>query len=88
MTMFAQRPMQTWKIIEEKLVPYWKRLKNGERSYYKNLMDQIYKLFTVESFEGDESLNGLYLLGYHSQTLALREKGENDGNKKEEVDNE
>lgn len=88
MTMFAQRPMQTWKVIEEKLDPYWKRLKDGERYYYKNLLDQIYKLFSVESFEGDESLNGLYLLGYHSQALALREKGENAENKKEVASNE
>lgn len=88
MTMFAQRPMQTWKVIEEKLLPYWNRLKDGERFFYRNLIDRIFTLFTTESFQGDDSLNGLYLLGYHSQALALREKAENVENNKEETENE
>lgn len=72
MAAFAQRPMSTWKVIEEKLEPYWMRLKPGERTVYKNLLDEIYDRFTVEAYAGDERLDGLYLLGFHSQAIALR----------------
>ena len=32
----------------------------------------------MESYEKDESLNGLYLLGFHRQALALRQKPESE----------
>lgn len=83
MAAFAQRPMSTWKVLEGKLQPYWMRLKPGERIVYKNLIDDIFGLFTVESFGTDKPLEGLYLLGFHSQALALRKKPENDLNEEE-----
>ncbi|SET81317.1 type I-C CRISPR-associated protein Cas8c/Csd1 [Enterocloster lavalensis] len=78
MAIFAQRPMHTWKVLEEKLQPYWVRLKPGERIVYKKLIEEINDKFTVESYEKDESLNGLYLLGFHSQALDLRQKPESE----------
>ena len=78
MAIFAQRPMHTWKVLEEKLQPYWVRLKPGERIVYKKLIEEINDKFTVESYEKDESLSGLYLLGFHSQALDLRQKPESE----------
>ena len=72
MTAFSQRPMQTWKIIEEKLAPYWQRLRTGESIKYRKLLEEIYDKFSVETFEDDRPLGGLYLLGFHSQITALR----------------
>lgn len=84
MTAFSQRPFSTWKNLEEKLQPYLQRLKTGERIRYMNLLDDIAGKFTVEGFECDKTLNGLYLLGFHSQSCDLRNwKGE-----KEEENNE
>ena len=71
MTAFSQWPMQTWKVIEEKLLPYWPRLKAQEADRYRNLMADIFQKFTVESYEEDKPLGGLYLLGFHSQLAAL-----------------
>lgn len=83
MAVFAQKPMRTWKVLEEKLQPYWVRLKTGERIVYKNLIDEIFEKFTVEAYEKDECLSGLYLLGYHSQAIVLRQKPVNEQNEEE-----
>lgn len=84
MTAFSQRPFSTWKNLEEKIQPYYQRLKLGERIKYMNMLDDIADKFTVENFKCDEPLNGLYLLGFHSQSCDLRNwKGD-----KEEENNE
>lgn len=83
MTAFSQRPFSTWKNLEEKLQPYLQRLKPGERIKYMNMLDEIAAKFTVHDFECDTTLNGLYLLGFHSQSFDMRKwKGD-----KEEEDN-
>jgi len=74
MAAFAQKPVRTWKILEEKLQPYWARLKTGERIVYRNLIDEIFEKFTVDAYEKDECLSGLYLLGFHSQAISFRQK--------------
>lgn len=84
MTAFSQRPFSTWKNLEEKLEPYLERLKPGERTKYKHMLDNVTDMFTVENFAIDEPLNGLYLLGFHSQSCALRNWKE----EKEEVAHE
>lgn len=89
MAAFSQKPMRTWKVLEEKLQPYWMRLKPSERIFYKNLIDEIFEKFTVEDYEKDESLGGLYLLGFHSQAIALRTKtdeGKNDVEEQNDVE--
>lgn len=72
MSAFSQRPFRTWKIIEEKLEPYLVRLDAGERITYQNLLNEIYERFTMEGYEDDTPLNGLYLLGFHNQAFALQ----------------
>ena len=74
MKAFSQRPYQTWKILEESLEPYIQKLDVTERNVYAKLLDEIYQLFTPEDFVNNERLDGLYLLGYHSQSYALRYK--------------
>ena len=83
MAVFAQKPMRTWKVLEEKLQPYWGKLKPGERIVYKKLIDEIFDKFTVEAYEKDESLSGLYLLGFHSQAIALKQKAVNEQKEEE-----
>lgn len=72
MSAFSQRPMQTWKVIDEKLYPYYEKLERGERERYQTLIDEISDKFSVETYENEKPLGGLYLLGFHSQLMDLR----------------
>ncbi len=72
MSAFAQRPFDTWKIIEENIQPYFNKLKVPERRYYENRIDEICQLFEVEGFRDNSKLDGLYLLGFHSQSHDLK----------------
>ncbi len=83
MSAFSQHPFRTWKIIEEKLEPYLARLDAGERIAYQNLADEVYEKFTMEDYENDAPLSGLYLLGFHNQAFALQR-----GKKKETEEEE
>ena len=84
MTAFSQRPFSTWKNLEEKLQPYLQRLKIGERIKYMNLIDDVIGKFSVENFGCDEPLNGLYLLGFHSQSCDLRKWKEDEEEERNE----
>ena len=72
MSTFSQRPFDTWKIIEENLQPYLNKLSIAERRYYENLLDSIDALFDVEEYRNNDKLDGLYLLGFHSQSYDLK----------------
>ena len=72
MSTFSQRPFDTWKIIEENLQPYLNKLSIAERRYYENLLDSIEVLFDVDEFQDNDKLDGLYLLGFHSQSYDLK----------------
>ena len=72
MSTFSQRPFDTWKIIEENLQPYLNKLSIAERKYYENLIDSICELFDVDEFQDNDKLDGLYLLGFHSQSYDLK----------------
>lgn len=81
MNAFSQHPFRTWKILEEKLTPYLSQLNPSERLKYEGIMDSIFDMFRDGEFEKDDALTGLYLLGFHNQSFALRKKKE--GNKEE-----
>lgn len=72
MNAFSQRPYQTWQMIEQKIHPYLQKLNIKERNYYKKVLDDIYELFEAGSFMNNDRLEGVYLLGYHSQTNEMR----------------
>ncbi len=83
---YVNHPMQTWKILEGLLNPYFQKLKPGSREYFRKLIAEI-----VGSFdEGDaqrlnQELKESYLLGYYLQRAELNKKKEE---KKEEQENE
>lgn len=72
MNTFAQRPFETWKIIEENIQYYLNKLNFKERRYYEKILDEIYNKFEIESFKNNTKLDGLYLLGFHSQSQEFR----------------
>ena len=67
MNVFSRRPFRTWQIIEERLKPYFSKLIGGNRVYFEKLFNEIHEKFTTEVYMDDSALDGLYLLGYHSQ---------------------
>ena len=82
MNHFSQRPFETWKIIEENIQPYFYKLNAPERRYYENQLDEINQLFNIGEYKDNRKLNGLYLLGFHSQSYDL--KNYRQDNKEEE----
>ena len=84
MSTFAQRPFETWKVIEENVQPYMSKLGIAERLFYENLLNEIYDLFEIEQFQDNGRLDGVYLLGFHSQAYKLKMKKEDAADKKEE----
>lgn len=73
MNNFSQRPFETWKVIEENIQPYLSKLPVPERRFYENLLDEIEDAFeSVNDYQENKRLSGLYLLGFHSQSCALR----------------
>ncbi len=74
-TVFAQRPLDTAKILEERLEPYYRKLSPGQRTWCKNKLGQLHALFREEDWnQMNAPLDGKYLLGYHQQRNALYQK--------------
>lgn len=76
MNAFSQQPFRTWKVIEERVQPYKIKLSVQERLHYEHLIDEICWLFQDGDFDKGDSLNSCYLLGFHNQAYALRNKAE------------
>ena len=74
MNAFSQRPYTTWRVIEESIQPYLAKLNPGIRIYYSKLLDEVQNLFTLDTFKDNKKLDGLYLLGYHSQSFEMNNK--------------
>lgn len=72
MNQFSQRPFETWKVIEGNIQPYLAKLNIVERRYYENQLDEIHQLFSLDEYKDNHKLNGLYLLGFHSQSYDLK----------------
>ena len=72
---FALRPMTTWRLLEEKLEPYYKQLKPGLRQYYRKLTQEVVDKLPVSS-DGNlnQKLEDIYLLGYYHQRAYRTEK--------------
>ncbi|MDO5408099.1 MAG: type I-C CRISPR-associated protein Cas8c/Csd1 [Eubacteriales bacterium] len=78
MNAFSQQPFRTWKLIEERIQPYYAKLSIQDQLFYSHLIEEICWRFKEGDFEKNDSLNGLYLLGFHNQVYALRNKVEED----------
>ncbi len=75
MQRFADHPYSTWKTIELSLAPYKARL-GGQSHKRQALIDKVHSMFhSPEDYTSDKTLTGEFLLGYHCQREALRQKG-------------
>ena len=73
---FAQQPYSTWLNLEKSLTPYKNYLVNRGKDFYKQAIGEIMDLFQNEDFTCDNKLSGEFLLGYHCQRQAFRQRGE------------
>jgi CRISPR-associated protein Csd1 len=73
MQRFAEHPFSTWRQIELALRPYITRL-GGKSISLQREIDKIVDMFDPQEFIRDTRLSGEFLLGYHSQREALRQK--------------
>lgn len=79
MQRFAARPFSTWTNIELAIQPYIQRLQTGSGGFVydrKQKLDEVLSLFTSTDFIVDKALTGEFLLGFHCQRLALRQKND------------
>lgn len=71
---FALRPMATWRLLEEKLEPYYKQLGLGLRQYYRKLTQEIVDKLSASDNNLNQKLDDIYLLGYYHQQAYRTEK--------------
>lgn len=64
---FAQRPMAGWRMLQEKLEPYFRQLKPGLREYYRRLTEEITDKLPASPELLNQKLDDVYLLGYYHQ---------------------
>ncbi|MCC2256182.1 type I-C CRISPR-associated protein Cas8c/Csd1 [Ruminococcus sp. CLA-AA-H200] len=84
MTTFAQRPYHTWTLIEQNIQPYLNKMDFPARRYYENLLNEIYDKFQEDTYADNRRLEGIYLLGFHSQAMELRKKKKEEKSTEEE----
>lgn len=88
MNIFSKRPAKTWKIIAERLIPYFNKMHVGQRLNYENMINEIASMFEDGAFN-NEALSELYLLGYYCQSDFMKsKKDKNIISEMEEVENE
>lgn len=74
-TAYANHPMDTWKILEQNLNPYFQRLPFGLVKYYKDMIGEIVSELAECSDEAlNKGLDNTYLLGYYLQRKELNTK--------------
>lgn len=85
MQRFADHPYSTWRTIELSLAPYKARL-GAISTNLQNKISGVMAMFEHKDFTSDRRLSGEFLLGYHCQKEALRNK--DIGDSKEDLENE
>lgn len=82
---YVNHPMQTWKVLEGLLNPYFQKLSPGLREYYRNLIAKITVSFREEDIqEMNKGLKETYLLGYYLQRAELNKKKDEKEDKEHE----
>ncbi len=74
---FALRPLSTWRVLEEKLEPYYRQLSPGLRGYYQKITREIVDKLSPTDSSLNQKLEDVYLLGYYHQRAYRNEKPEN-----------
>ncbi len=73
---FALRPLSTWRMLEEKLEPYYRQLSPGLRGYYQKITREIVDKLSPSDSGLNQKLDDVYLLGYYHQRAYRSEKSD------------
>jgi len=73
---FALRPLSTWRVLEEKLEPYYRQLSPGLRGYYQKITREIVDKLSPSDSSLNQKLEDVYLLGYYHQRAYRSEKAD------------
>ncbi len=83
---YVNHPMQTWKILEEAVKPYFQKMHPGTREKYRSLISEIVCLLPEDDKTLNCQLSENYLLGYYLQRAELNvKKAEDKNTNKEEM---
>lgn len=80
---FALRPMATWRVLEEKLEPYYRQLASGLRQHYRKLTQEIVDKLSASGEQLNRKLDDIYLLGYYHQRAYRAEKSDSQNTQEE-----
>lgn len=84
-SVYVNHPMNTWRILEEKLNPYFQRMNPGSRKYYKDLISEITeKIVASQADMLNRPLEEQYLIGYYLQRAELNKSHSKNENNKED----
>ncbi len=64
---FALRPLSGWRVLEERLEPYYKQLAPGLRQWYRKQAQEIVDMLSSSDRNLNQKLDDVYLLGYYHQ---------------------
>lgn len=71
---FSLHPLTVWRVLEEKLEPYYKQLPPRLGRYYRDMTQEIVGKLSVSDGELNQKLDDIYLLGYYHQRAYRKEK--------------
>lgn len=72
---FVNHPLHTWKLIEDKLNPYYKQSGFDKETYYKKLISEMFALFETDNIDKlNMPLDEGYLIGYYLQRKEMYTK--------------
>lgn len=72
---FVNHPLHTWKLIEDKLNPYYKQSGPDKETYYKKLISETFALFETDNIDKlNMPLDEGYLIGYYLQRKEMYTK--------------
>lgn len=78
-TVFSERPLYAWRILEGALNPYYQKMKPSYRAFYKNLISEIMELMpSNDPTVLGKRLDDVYLLGYYAQRAELNHSSSKD----------
>lgn len=77
-SVFSKRPLYAWRILEERLIPYYRQLKPERQSYFRRLTGSVVDMLDIDDLNCSRELEDVYLLGYYNQRQAFYIKKETD----------
>lgn len=66
-SIYAKRPRYGQRILEERIIPYKRRLKDSSKIYYERLIGEITDSFSADDKNINSRLDDTYILGFYHQ---------------------